>query len=1101
MIRITVSVAKDSFTYDYDGDRPLRVGRLPACDLTIANTDVSREHCTIEPDGRGGFTIRDLGAKNGVELNGARIAGEAALVPGDEVRLAPDATFRFGERAPAAAPAPAAEKPAPAGESADLPAADSGSSAALPPAAAAAPAPESPAERAKRAVAERAHRRRVERTGMFVGILVFVGALAYGAWAFVIPGLTSGRPDAAIADAGPNGGGGGTVRPSVELDLDPKRRSSEEEKEWERLERLDLEPDLMASALEAYARRYPGSRHARSAETRAASLRKVRVAGGGTGRPTAGGGGGAGGAAIQAALEREIDALLKAGSYAEAHYLATVAPRLGAGDDEATDRAAKRIEKTAYEKFSEARERSRALVREGRPFEAYDFLALQALPLKRFPFYNEVEIELRGLKRTVEVVLDSGGGARSTPGGGEGDRSTLERLVPDAKRAIVACDFETALERFRQILALPLTDQERLDYQWRLFDLERSRELFRMLLQHVAASAAGGPGARPPLSLSVTQAIKGDVIDADALGIKVALAIPGAKEKQLWERKWRDLAPIQVLEIMRGLEHGGESLIAFAAYCFEADYELEAHWALVQIWERFPAAKAEAASLLRRRAGVNASAAELVVFEGRVIATAEKTQILARRAEARAEAERIKAEIAAAKRDTSGRLFLSRANALIDAGMYVEGRLGLVEIWRRFKDVDVGKEARARYEDPFLRRRAQKVNGRDDNRVSIYSMAEGFPVDKNEEQEAFDRYADRTWKILEKTDYWGEYAGYHNSYAMNLWSQERGVDREPGGIKKDTPLGGEVNQGTFTINNGLVRQYLDRFPGPSVGVAIGNDNASVATGGGGACAIVKGMLDVTGHEIGHAFGGLGDEYDMDPSGRPNGPGGRSKTPLPSQVMGPNLIGGNQKDEMRRMAPWAHWIDFEKSQERVTQATGKAANWTGKIVDLFEGGNRTPFDVWRPQSDCRMRTSSSGFCCVCMEQMVLRLYASVRPIDEVEPKDEKVEIPKGDHIIFKAFTLRPKSKPLTAKWEIFDAAEEEAPDGSTVVRENKGKQLENVKMIDLPDGRGLYGAKVTAAPGLYDVVLTISDETPWVLVKERPGLSEKRTWRLRVRDKG
>src|SRR5688500_6378931 len=103
---------------------------------------------------------------------------------------------------------------------------------------------------------------------------------------------------------------------------------------------------------------------------------------------------------------------------------------------------------------------------------------------------------------------------------------------------------------------------------------------------------------------------------------------------------------------------------------------------------------------------------------------------------------------------------------------------------------------------------------------------------------------------------------------MNLWSKDRGVDREPGNIKRDTPLGGEINGGVFTINTGLVRLFLDRFPGPSVGVAIGNDSASVATGGGGACAIVKGMLDVTGHEVGHAFAGLGDEYDMDPSGKP-----------------------------------------------------------------------------------------------------------------------------------------------------------------------------------------------------------------------------------------
>jgi hypothetical protein len=136
----------------------------------------------------------------------------------------------------------------------------------------------------------------------------------------------------------------------------------------------------------------------------------------------------------------------------------------------------------------------------------------------------------------------------------------------------------------------------------------------------------------------------------------------------------------------------------------------------------------------------------------------------------------------------------------------------------------------------------------------------------------------------------------------------------------------------------------------------------------------------------------------------------------------------------------------------------------------------------------------------MEQMVLHLYAAVRPIDEIDPKDEKIEIAKGESVILKATCLRPKSRPLDARWEITDVADSEAPDGSTVIREKKAKLLDNVRMVDLPDGRALYGAKVTASPGLYDITLTISDPTPWVQVKERPGLEEKRVWRLKVREK-
>ncbi|HVY61240.1 MAG TPA: M64 family metallopeptidase, partial [Planctomycetota bacterium] len=388
------------------------------------------------------------------------------------------------------------------------------------------------------------------------------------------------------------------------------------------------------------------------------------------------------------------------------------------------------------------------------------------------------------------------------------------------------------------------------------------------------------------------------------------------------------------------------------------------------------------------------------------------------------------------------------------------------------------------------------VNGRDSNRLSITSLAEGFTVEKNEEQEAYDRWADREMKILEKTDFFKEYDGYLNYYSINLWSKDRGLSREPGGIHKDTPCGGKIDGGVYTVSNGMVRDFLQRFPGPSIGNVIGNDNANVATGGGGCTAIVKGMLEVVGHEDGHAFGGVGDEYDMDPSGKPNGGAtGRSKTPLPTTVIASDLVGGNNKDEIRKMAPWAHWIALGPGP---TAPPGAPGNWTGKIVDIFEGGNRTPWDVWRPQSDCKMRSSGSPYCCVCMEQMVLHLYDTVRPIDEVDPKEDEVECDKSG-IILKAFCLRPRSRALDATWDIRSLGDEEKQTEGTVVRASqKTKKIDRVDQRDQPDGRCLYGAKVVATPGLYEVTLTISDPTPWVALKERPGLSEKHVWKVRVR---
>ena len=62
------------------------IGRAEGCDLVLSDEDVSREHAAVER-GAGGFAIRDLGSKNGVEVGGAYIAGERQLADGEIIRV------------------------------------------------------------------------------------------------------------------------------------------------------------------------------------------------------------------------------------------------------------------------------------------------------------------------------------------------------------------------------------------------------------------------------------------------------------------------------------------------------------------------------------------------------------------------------------------------------------------------------------------------------------------------------------------------------------------------------------------------------------------------------------------------------------------------------------------------------------------------------------------------------------------------------------------------------------------------------------------------------------------------------------------------------
>lgn len=65
------------------GDHTVVLGRLPECDITLVDTNVSRRHAEIRPRGDR-FVVVDLGSTNGSKVNGIRVA-ERELVDGDEL--------------------------------------------------------------------------------------------------------------------------------------------------------------------------------------------------------------------------------------------------------------------------------------------------------------------------------------------------------------------------------------------------------------------------------------------------------------------------------------------------------------------------------------------------------------------------------------------------------------------------------------------------------------------------------------------------------------------------------------------------------------------------------------------------------------------------------------------------------------------------------------------------------------------------------------------------------------------------------------------------------------------------------------------------------
>ncbi|MEL7472071.1 MAG: ATPase, T2SS/T4P/T4SS family [Planctomycetota bacterium] len=86
-------------------------GRHESNSVHLLDDRASRRHCVVEPDGRGGYTVRDLGSRNGTMVNDEKVSSTALSI-GDVVRIG-SVSFRFEERHE---PSPAQRPPAAAPE-------------------------------------------------------------------------------------------------------------------------------------------------------------------------------------------------------------------------------------------------------------------------------------------------------------------------------------------------------------------------------------------------------------------------------------------------------------------------------------------------------------------------------------------------------------------------------------------------------------------------------------------------------------------------------------------------------------------------------------------------------------------------------------------------------------------------------------------------------------------------------------------------------------------------------------------------------------------------------------------------------------------------
>jgi FhaA, N-terminal domain/FHA domain len=66
--------------------RPVTIGRLTECEISLPDQNVSRRHAQVRPGSRG-YVIADLGSTNGTMVNGERLTADRRLSDGDIISV------------------------------------------------------------------------------------------------------------------------------------------------------------------------------------------------------------------------------------------------------------------------------------------------------------------------------------------------------------------------------------------------------------------------------------------------------------------------------------------------------------------------------------------------------------------------------------------------------------------------------------------------------------------------------------------------------------------------------------------------------------------------------------------------------------------------------------------------------------------------------------------------------------------------------------------------------------------------------------------------------------------------------------------------------
>lgn len=239
--------------------------------------------------------------------------------------------------------------------------------------------------------------------------------------------------------------------------------------------------------------------------------------------------------------------------------------------------------------------------------------------------------------------------------------------------------------------------------------------------------------------------------------------------------------------------------------------------------------------------------------------------------------------------------------------------------------------------------------------VDFAFISEGYKAD---EMAKFREDVRKMAEVLFSEPPFSEYRNKINIWAVEAVSEDSGTDIPGEHIYENTALNSSFY--TFNLDRYLTTQdikavndYAAAAPHDHIIVLIN----STRYGGGGVYNYYTGTTvghslspKVFIHELGHGFAGLADEYYSSAVAYDN------FYPLNVEPWEPNITTMVNFD-----SKWKNLIS--KGTPMPTPSEEKYQN----VVGLFEGGGYSAKGIFRPETDCRMKSNSpKGYCTVCRE---------------------------------------------------------------------------------------------------------------------------------------